>query len=96
MKCSTIYHPILSSIILLNSDIFTFNLYLMNNKVLTAVGILVAVVLAGVFSTTPSAFAYHTETNTEQSVNQENVGSDTSSTSPVEETILTSLLPAER
>jgi hypothetical protein len=53
-------------------------------------------VLAGVFSTTPSAFAYHTETNTEQSVNQENVGSDTSSTSPVEETILTSLLPAER
>jgi hypothetical protein len=90
------YPPILSSIKHLNSDIFTFNLYVMNNKVLTAAGILVTVVLTGVFSTTPSAFAYHAETNTEQSVNQENVGSDTSPTSPVEETILTALLPAER
>jgi hypothetical protein len=68
----------------------------MNNKVLTAAGILVTVVLAGVFSTIPSAFAYHAETNTEQSVNQENVGSDASPTSPVEESILTALLPAER
>lgn len=68
----------------------------MNNKVLTAAGILVTVVLAGVFSTTPSAFAYHAETNTEQSVNQENVGSDTLPTSPAEETISTALLPAER
>lgn len=90
------YPPILSSIKLLNSDIFTFNLYVMNNKILTAAGILVTAVLAGVFSATPSAFAYHGETDTEQSVNQENVGSDTSPTSPVEETISTALLPAER
>jgi len=63
---------------------------------LASAAILVVAVITGVFTTTSLAFAYHSETNTEQSVNQENLGSDALPSSPVEETILATLLPAER
>ena len=46
----------------------------MNNKMLT-IAALAAVLVAGVFATTPMAFADESETETEQEIKQKNVGS---------------------
>jgi hypothetical protein len=46
----------------------------MNNKMLT-IAVLAAVLVAGVFATTPMAFADESETETEQEIKQKNVGS---------------------
>ena len=49
----------------------------MNNKMLT-IAALAAVLVAGVFATTPMAFADESETETEQEIKQKNSGSDAS------------------
>jgi hypothetical protein len=47
----------------------------MNNKILSIGAVLAVTLIAGVFATTPLAFADESETNTEQKLAQSNVGS---------------------
>jgi hypothetical protein len=47
----------------------------MNNKILSIGAVLAVTLIAGVFATTPLAFADESETNTEQRLGQSNVGS---------------------
>ena len=47
----------------------------MNSKTFAIAAVLSAALFAGVFTTTPSAFADESETNTEQKLAQKNVGS---------------------
>lgn len=69
-------------------------------KTLVIASVLIAAALTGIFSTHAMA-AYagddydgdNSGTNTEQKIEQRNIGSDASPTSPVEETILTGVLP---
>jgi hypothetical protein len=69
-------------------------------KTLVVASVLMAAALTGIFSAHPMA-AYagdnydgeSSETNTEQKIEQRNIGSDAAPTSPIEETILTALLP---
>jgi hypothetical protein len=81
MKDITIRHPILSSVILLNSDIITNeNKSAMNTKFVIASVLMAAALTTGIFSTTTTAvYADESETNTEQSIKQKNVGGDASS-----------------
>lgn len=47
----------------------------MNQKNIAITAVLSAALLAGIFTTTPLAFADESETNTEQAMRQENIGS---------------------
>jgi hypothetical protein len=59
MKDTATYHPIFSSVILLNSEITMLVGYIpMNNKTLTIAAILAAALLAGIFSATTPMTVY--------------------------------------
>ena len=47
----------------------------MNQKNIAIIAVLAAVLLAGIFTSTSLAFADESQTNTEQAIKQENVGS---------------------
>jgi hypothetical protein len=50
----------------------------MNNRILTIAAVLAASLIAGVFATTPMAFADESETETKQEIKQKNEGSGAS------------------